>query len=164
MPFVIRYPREIAPGTVCHDIASNVDFAPTFLDLAGLVQPSYMQGRSMRTLLQGKTPPDWPQIAYHRYWMHRDAIHNAYAHYGIRTQRYKLVYWYNQGLGAPGSQPGGEPPEWELFDCEVDPLELINCHDDPAYRGTVREMTKLLERTMANIGDEPAHPLVGGAA
>lgn len=157
MPFLVRYPREIAPGTVCNDIASNVDFAPTFLDLAGLTRPSYMQGRSLKPLLKGRTPQDWSQVAYHRYWMHRDAIHDAYAHYGIRTQRYKLVYWYNQGLGAPGAQPGGEAPEWEFFDCEADPLELINCHDDPAYRNTVREMKQLLERTMADIGDEPAH-------
>jgi arylsulfatase A-like enzyme len=164
MPFLVRYPREIAPGSVCDDIASNVDFAPTFLDLAGLAIPSYMQGRSLRPLLAGQTLADWPQVAYHRYWMHRDAIHNAYAHYGIRTQRYKLVYWYNEGLGTPGSQPGGEPVEWEFFDCETDPLELINCHDDPAYRSTIRAMKDLLDQTMATIGDEPAHPAAASAS
>ncbi|GAA0758053.1 sulfatase [Ideonella azotifigens] len=157
MPFLVRYPREIPPGTICNDIASNVDFAPTFLDIAGIPVPTYMQGRSLRPLLKGATPTDWSQVAYHRYWMHRDAIHNAYAHYGIRTQQYKLVYWYNQGLGAPGSQGGGEAPEWELFDCNADPLELINVYDDPAYRSIVHEMTALLDRTMAEIGDEPRH-------
>jgi arylsulfatase A-like enzyme len=158
MPFVVRYPREITAGSVCDDIVTNVDFAPTFLDVAGVVQPSYMQGRSFRALLQGHLPPDWEQLAYHRYWMHRDATHNAYAHYGIRNKRYKLIYWYNQGLGLPGTHDGDEPPEWELFDCVQDPLELINSYHDPRYRGVVSEMTALLERKMAEIGDEPMHP------
>lgn len=157
MPFLVRYPREIAAGSVCADIVCNVDFAPTFLDVAGVVQPSYMQGRSFRALLQGRTPSDWEQLAYHRYWMHRDATHNAYAHYGVRNQRYKLIHWYNQGLGLPETQAGGEPPEWELFDCQQDPLELINCHADPRYAQVVAEMTARLERKMAEIGDEPVH-------
>jgi arylsulfatase A-like enzyme len=157
MPFVIRYPREIEAGSICSDIASNVDFAPTILDLAGVAQPSYMQGRSLRPLLNGKTPSDWRQAAYHRYWMHRDEFHNAYAHYGIRTRRFKLIYWYNEGLDLPGTQPSGEPPEWEFFDCVTDPLELINSYGDPRYRAEIAEMTRLLERTMAEIGDIPAH-------
>ena len=93
--------------------------------------------------------------------MHRDATHNAYAHYGIRNKRYKLIYWYEQGLGLPETQPGSEPPEWELFDCIEDPLELMNCYHDPAYRSVVSEMTELLERKMAEIGDEPMHPATG---
>ena len=157
MPFLARYPREIAAGSVCADIASNVDFAPTFLDLAGLTIPSYMQGHSLRPLLQGLTPADWQQVAYHRYWMHRDAIHNAYAHYGIRTQRYKLVYWYKQGVELPGAHPGGEAPEWEFFDCQHDPLELLNCHADPQFAEPVAELTRLLDAKMAEIGDDPAH-------
>ncbi len=157
MPFVARWPREIAPGGVRTAIASNVDFAPTFLDLAGTAVPSYMQGRSLRGLLRGELPADWPQVAYHRYWMHQDEYHNAYAHYGIRDHRYKLIYWYNQGLGARGSQPGGQSPEWELFDCEKDPLELFNCWAEPAYREVVRRMTALLEQKMLEIGDTPAH-------
>jgi arylsulfatase A-like enzyme len=161
MPFLLRYPREVAAGSVCDEIITNVDFAPTFLDVAGVVQPSYMQGRSFRALLRGHVPSDWEQLAYHRYWMHRDETHNAYAHYGVRNKRYKLIYWYNQGLGLPETQPGSEPPEWELFDCADDPLELINCYHDPGYRSVVREMTMLLERKMAEIGDEPMHPQQG---
>jgi hypothetical protein len=132
-PFFARFPREIKPGSVCNDLIFNVDFAPTFLDLAGVSVPSYMQGRSTRPLLQGETPSDWPGVAYHRYWMHQDEYHNAFAHYGIRDQRYKLIYWYNQGFGLPGTQSGGQAPEWEFFDCEKDPLELFNCYRDPAY-------------------------------
>lgn len=157
MPFLIRYPKEIQANTVCDDIASNVDFAPTFLDFAEATIPSYMQGRSMRTLLNGECPADWPTIAYHRYWMHKDEFHNAYAHYGIRNQRYKLIYWYNQGYGLPGTQPGGEPPEWELFDCEKDPLEILNCYHDPEYKHIVESMTQILTSKMLAIGDDPAH-------
>jgi arylsulfatase A-like enzyme len=157
MPFVVRLPSQIQPGSVCDTLLSNVDFAPTFLDLAGLPVPSYMQGRSIRPLLQGQTPPDWPAVAYHRYWMHQDEYHNAYAHYGIRDQRYKLIYWYNQGLGLPGTLPGGQAPEWELFDCEDDPLELFNRYQDPAYQPQVARMTQLLEAKMLKIGDDMLH-------
>ena len=164
MPFLVRYPAEIPAGTVCEDIASNVDFAPTFLDYARAPQPSYMQGRSLRELFSQQVPADWPTVAYHRYWMHRDEYHNSYAHYGIRNQRYKLIYWYNQGYGLPGTQPGGEPMQWELFDCEKDPLELMNCYDDPAYAEVVATMTRQLDETMLAIGDTPAHPRVNGVS
>jgi arylsulfatase A-like enzyme len=157
MPFLARFPREIKPGSVCNDLISNVDFAPTFLDLAGVSVPSYMQGRSTRPLLQGETPSDWPGVAYHRYWMHQDEYHNAYAHYGIRDQRYKLIYWYNQGFGLPGTQSGGQAPEWEFFDCEKDPLELFNCYRDPAHQAQVARMMGLLEDKMLEIGDDMLH-------
>lgn len=162
MPFLIRYPKEIRGGSVCDDIISNVDFAALWLDYAGLKRPTYMQGRSFRALLCGKTPPNWPQLAYHRYWMHRDAMHNAYAHYGVRNQRYKLIYWYNQGFGLPGTQEGGEEDrEWELFDCEQDPLELFNCYYNPEYAEIVKSLTADLENLMEEIGDEPVHPKRG---
>lgn len=89
MPLVARYPPEIKAGSAIKDIVQNVDFAATILDVAGLQVPSYMQGRSFRKILQGED-----HLAYHRYWMHRDPIHNAYAHYGVRDTRYKLIYWY----------------------------------------------------------------------
>ncbi|KAI0015458.1 N-acetylglucosamine-6-sulfatase [Xylariomycetidae sp. FL0641] len=158
MPFLIRYPREIAPGSVCNGIISNVDFAATWLDQAGLKIPSYMQGRSFRPLLRGSTPKDWKQLAYHRYWMHRDVIHEAYAHYGVRNHRYKLIYWYNEGFDLPGTREGGQDREWELFDCENDPLELFNCYSEPAYKQVVQDLTSQLEELMEEIGDEPCHP------
>ena len=159
MPFMIRYPREIKPSSVCNDVVSNVDFAATWLDYADLRVPSYMQSRSFRSLCAGNTPKDWLQIAYHRYWMHRDLIHEAYAHYGIRDQRYKLIYWYNEGFELEGTQEGGQDREWELYDCEKDPLELFNCYSDPAYQDVVRDMTRELESLMQEIGDEPVHEL-----
>jgi len=156
MPFLIRYPAGFGTGTV-DAIATNVDFAPTFLDYAGLPIPSYMQGRSLRPVLAGQVPDDWPEVAYHRYWMHKDAIHNAFAHYGVRDQRYKLIYWYNEALDQPGARSGDEPPEWELFDCVADPLELVNVFHDPAKAGIVRDMIAKLDAKMAEIGDIPEH-------
>ena len=96
-------------------------------------------------------------IAYHRYFMHRDRFRNAYAHYGVRDRRYKLIYWYNEGFGLPGTGEGGQRREWELFDCEKDPLELFNVYSDPAYAEVVTALTGKLERKMAEIGDEPVH-------
>jgi len=156
MPFLIRYPAGFGPG-VTDAITTNVDFAPTFLDYAGLAVPSYMQGRSLRPVLEGRVPGNWPQVAYHRYWMHKDAIHNAFAHYGIRDQRYKLIYWYNEPLDQPGARHGDEPPEWELFDCVADPLELVNVFHDPAMAGVVRDMIAKLDAKIAEVGDIPEH-------
>lgn len=157
MPFLVKYPKGIKAGTVNKDMVSNVDFAQTFLDYAGVPQPNYMQGRSIRPLLEGNTPEDWTDLAYHRYWMNQDDIHNAYAHYGIRTHDYKLIYWYNEDLNEEGANPGTDKPEWELFDLKKDPLELFNVYHDPAYGDVVREMTAKLDGEMARIGDTPLH-------
>lgn len=157
MPFLIRYPRSIAAGSLSDDIAMNVDFAPTFLDYAGAAVPSYMQGRSLRPIFEGRTGPDWQSSAYHRYWMHKDEFHHAWAHYGLRNQRYKLIYWYNSALGQLGAVAGDEPPEWELFDCDADPLELFNIANDPDYADVFQSMLRELDAKMAEIGDLPEH-------
>ncbi|KAK2598835.1 hypothetical protein N8I77_012220 [Diaporthe amygdali] len=157
MPLLARFPGKIKEGSIIKDIVQNVDFAATMLDIAGLQVPSYMQGRSFRKVLQGETPEDWDQLAYHRYWMHRDPIHNAYAHYGVRDTRYKLIYWYNEGFGLPGTSLGGEEKQWELFDTQEDPFELFNVFSEPAYSSVVSEMMRKLERKMTDIGDEWVH-------
>lgn len=158
MPFLVKYPNVIKPGTVCNDIISNVDFAATWLDLADLRIPSYMQGSSFLNLLQGTPRPKTDDtVAYHRYWMHGDVFHNAYAHYGCRNKRYKIIFWYNEGLDQPGTRPGGEEQEWELFDCQEDPLELFNVWTEPSYRQAREEMLRALEEKMEEIGDVPAH-------
>lgn len=164
MPFLMRYPKMIKPQSVCNDIICNVDFAATILDLCGVKKPSYMQGTSFRPLLEAttgkcKTPEDWQQVAYHRYWMNRDVIHEAYAHYGVRDQRYKLIYWYCEDLGELGARPGieGEEKEWELFDCEKDPFELFNVYNEAEYQDVVKKMRVLLDKKMEEIGDEPQH-------
>ena len=136
MPFIVRYPKEIAAGSVNKDMILNVDFAPLFLELAGLPVPADMQGHSIRPLLQGETPDDWRQAMYYRYWMHK-THHNVYAHYGIRTHQHKLIYYYPDALGTEGSIDESYEPEWELFDLVKDPYELNNVVGDPAYAETV---------------------------
>lgn len=157
MPFLVRFPKLVKAGSTCDAMASNVDFAQTFLDIAGLPQPNYMQGRSLKPLLEGTVPDDWTDLAYHRYWMNQDFCHNAYAHYGIRTHDFKLIYWYNEDCGEPGATPGSGQPEWELFDLRKDPLELHNVYGDPAYAEPVATMTAKLEAEMQRIGDTPMH-------
>jgi len=151
MPFLVRHPREVKSGSENDDMVSNVDFAQTFLEIAGLAQPNYMQGRSLLPLLQGKTPTDWTDLAYHRYWMNQDDIHNAYAHYGIRTKEFKLIYWYNEDLGEQGATPGTDKPQWELFDLKNDPSELTNVYSEPEYSEAVKLMTAKLDAEMQRI-------------
>src|SRR3546814_12508920 len=85
------------------------------------------------------------------------ATHKACARYSIGDQRYKLIYGYNEPLDRPGARSGGGPPEWELFDCVADPLELLNVFHDPAMAGIVRDMIAKLDAKLAEIGDIPAH-------
>lgn len=159
MPFLIRYPRAISPGTVNANIVTNLDFAPTFLDFAGLPTPTAFQGASLRPLLGGATPPDWQTALYYRYWMHL-GDHYVYAHYGIRTQRYKLIYYYADALGQPATIDEPKEPEWELFDLERDPHELHSVFHDPAYADIVGELRAELRRLQEEAGDQP-HPSEG---
>lgn len=154
MPFIIRYPREIEPGTVNKNMILNVDFAPTFLDYAGIEVPGQMQGASFRPLLNGEVPEGWQTSMYYRYWMHL-AHHNVYAHYGVRTLRYKLIYYYADALGQPGAIDEPKEPEWELFDLEKDPYELHNVYSDPAYADVVKELKEELHRLQRKVGDKP---------
>ena len=165
MPFVVRYPRQIQAGSVCDELMTNTDFAPTFLDYAGADVPSDMQGYSARPLFEGATPDDWQQAVYYRYWMHGEGSHNSAAHYGVRTKRYKLIYYYAEALDMAGASDQLQlEPEWELFDCEKDPQELNSVYHDPAYADVVRELTAELERLQALYEDEPRHTPTAAAA
>ena len=155
MPFVVRYPKEVEPGSVNKDIVLNTDFAPLFLELAETEIPDQIQGRSIRPLLQGKTPSDWRQSMYYRYWMHKDPNHNVYAHYGVRTHRYKLIYYYSEALDQPGAIDESLTPEWELFDLDNDPCELNNVYHDPDYSGVVQELKDELHRQQKEVQDTP---------
>ncbi len=156
MPFIICFPREIAPGQANQDMIRNVDFAPTFLDVAGAVIPQEFQGRSFRPLLQGQTPADWEQMLYYRYWMHK-AHHNVYAHYGIRTLDHKLIYYYADALDQAGAIDETYEPEWELFDLKQDPYELNNVYHDPAYADIINQLKVDLYRLQSELGDERYH-------
>ncbi|MEZ4699351.1 MAG: sulfatase [Rhodothermales bacterium] len=131
-PFIVRWPGHIQPGSVNGDFVSNLDFGPTFLELAGVTPPASMQGRSLKPIFEGNTPADWRKSHYYQYYEY-PASHCVQRHYGVRTERYKLIYFYLVD-------------EWELFDLETDPDELTSVYDDPAYADVVAEMKTELER------------------
>ncbi len=158
MPFLVRYPREIRAGSTSAAMALNVDFAATFLDYAGLDVPSSMQGRSLRPVLRGETPAEWRTSTYYRYWVNRDVAHHVWAHYGVRTHRHKLVYYYDEPCGAPGAALGRGAPEWELFDLERDPQEMTSVHGDPVYADVTLELKAELRRLQAELGDTECAP------
>jgi len=139
MPFLIRYPGKIKPGSVNDAMILNVDFAPTFLDCAGLPLPKDLQGRSFKPLLEGRTPKDWRSIWYYRYY-HYPAHHRVQPHYGVRTERYKLIFFNRIG-------------EWELFDLRQDPDELNNVYAHRRYAGTVRKLKAEMTRLRQELDD-----------
>jgi N-acetylglucosamine-6-sulfatase len=158
MPFIVRYPRLISGGGVSNAIINNVDFAPTLLDMAGQAAPDEMQGRSFLSILQGKTPEDWRTATYYRYWMHM-AHHDNPAHYGLRTARYKLIFFYGLPLDAAGAVGEPTPPHWEFYDLERDSREMNNAYHDPAYAGVIQKLKADLFRTKRQLGDtDEAHP------
>jgi arylsulfatase A-like enzyme len=152
-PLIIRWPSHVKGGTVNSDMILNLDHAPTFLETAGAALPPEMQGKSYKSILEGKTPPDWRQSMYYRYWMHLDGSHNVPAHYGVRTNRYTLIYYYGKGLGKKGAKNIELAPEWELFDNQKDPQQVRNVYADPAYAAVVRELREELERLRREVGD-----------
>jgi arylsulfatase A-like enzyme len=131
-PFVVRWPGVTEPGSSSDAIVSNLDFAETFLGLAGVEIPDDMQGRSLVPLLQGRAPGDWRTSFYYHYYEF-PAVHSVRRHYGVRDQRYKLIHFYNLD-------------EWELYDLAEDPLEIRNCYTDPRYELVVQRMTGELLR------------------
>ncbi len=155
MPLIVRFPREVPADSVSNDMVLNVDFAPTLLDLAGIDVPAQMQGRSFRTILTGGRPENWQSSMYYRYWMHRDADHNVWAHYGIRTHTHKLIYFYNDPLNQPGANGPADPPEWELFDLVNDPFEVANVYEDSRNVELVERLTAELLQLQLAVGDSP---------
>ena len=155
MPFLIRYPGGIKAKSVNKDMVLNIDFAPMFLDFAGQSTPKEMQGRSFRPLLAGHTPKDWRKAMYYRYWMHM-ADHGIPAHYGVRTTRYKLIYYYGKPLGSAGALPTETAPEWELFDLEKDPHEMNSLYGEPKYAKIQKQLTEEMYKLQKECGDSQA--------
>jgi len=140
MPLLVRWPRETKPGSVNKDIVLNLDFAETFLDAAGADIPADMQGQSFKPILQGKTPKNLRDAMYYHYYEYPGA-HAVKRHYGIRTQRYKLIHFYY------------DIDCWELFDLEKDPHELNNVYNEPSYADIVKELTQKLHRLQTKFKD-----------
>ncbi|MHA6513420.1 sulfatase family protein [Tessaracoccus sp. Z1128] len=158
MPLLIRWPAEIPAGSRSEAMITNVDFAATFLDICGLdpdVALPSQQGRSFRALLRGENIDDWQTSMYYRYWEHDDPHHHAPAHYGVRTGKHKYIVYYNDGLGTPGSSERIMPIEYELYDLERDPDELINVADDPRYATVRQALEAELSRLQRLYGDQP---------
>ena len=143
MPFIIRYPREIKPGTTVNDIILNIDFAELFLDYARAKVPETMQGTSFRENLRGNTPENWRDAMYYRYWENSP---QRPAHYGIRTHKYKLIYYY--GLNSEAC--------WELYDLKNDPLEQVNIYNQPENRDIIKQLKKKLDQLQKYFKDDPA--------
>jgi arylsulfatase A-like enzyme len=155
MPFLMRYPGAIRPGSVNRDMVLNIDFAPMFLDYAGVKAPSDMQGRSFRTNIEGHTPGNWRKAMYYRYWMHNDNDHHVPGHYGLRIDRWKLIYFYGKPMSANGANPPDTQPEWELYDLKNDPHEMQNLYPDPKHASIIRHLKSELDRLQLEAGDTP---------
>ncbi len=133
-PFLVRWPGVTKPGTVNKDLVSNLDFAETFLEAARQPIPAEMQGRSLVPVLRGQTPADWRKSFYYHYYEWPQP-HRVRPHYGVVTDRYKLVRFY-----------GTSDDYWELYDRQKDPNELKSYYDDPAYAKTKAELQVELAR------------------
>ena len=159
MPFVIVYPKEIKGGSRIQDFILNTDFAALFADYAGLKTPGFVQGRSFRENLEGKTPPDWRQVMYYRYWEH---LIKRPAHFGIRNKQYKLIFYYGQPLGVTGSQQQATTPGWEFYDLAIDPHELHNAYHDPHYQDTIQKMKRelLVQKHLAGDDQDAKSPVM----
>ena len=138
-PLLVRWPGVIKPGSVNKDMVSNLDFAESFLEAAGLPIPERMQGRSLLPLFRGQTPADWRKSFYYHYYEH-PAVHNVAKQYGVITQRYKLVHFYEPEFNY-----------WELFDLQQDPLELKSVYGEPAYASVQKDLEKELARLRTEL-------------
>jgi arylsulfatase A-like enzyme len=147
-PLLVRWPGVAKPGTVNKQMVSNLDFAQTFLDLAGLDQPSDMQGKSLKPLFEGKEPKDWRDSIYYHYYCFPE-YHAVRRHDGVRNSRYKLMHFYDLD-------------EWELFDLKKDPKEMKSVHDDPKYAATLMHMKGELAKLRKQYKVPPAPKLRKG--
>ncbi|OHB49506.1 MAG: sulfatase [Planctomycetes bacterium GWF2_41_51] len=140
MPLLVRWPKKIKARTVSQDIVLNLDFASTFLNAANTAIPNDIQGESIMPILQGHHPSDWRNAMYYHFYEF-PAIHQVKRHYGIRTDRYKLIHFYY------------DIDAWELYDLNTDPEELKNLYDDPKYFVIVKKLKKELELLRKQYGD-----------
>ena len=140
MPLVMRWPGVVKPGSRPAPMVQNIDYGPTFTEIAGGKVPEGLHGRSFVPVLRGETPADWRRSVYYHYY---DPGHGVPKHYGVRTERYTLVHFYTSD-------------EWELFDREKDPQQMRSVYADPAYAATVKELKTELERLRTHFGDNTA--------
>jgi len=150
MPFIIRWPGQVAPGTRFAPMIQNIDYAPTFLEMAGRPAPADVQGRSFAPILRGQTPADWRRSIYYHYYEF-PAEHQVARQCGVRTAQHKLIHYY-------------QTDEWELFDLAKDPREMRSVYADPAYATVVAGLKRELERLRTDYKCPPhdQEPRMGG--
>ena len=139
MPFLIRWPGTVKPGTRPTELIQNIDYAPTFLEMSGLEIPGEVQGRSLMPLLRGGDS-GWRTSLYYAYYEFGE--HAVPQHFGVRTQRHKLFYF-------------PKTDEWQLFDLFKDPGEMRSVHDEPAYQQIRTTLTEEFHR-LRKLYDAPA--------
>ena len=153
MPFLVRFPKTVKAGQNFDTIIENVDYAPTMLDFAGAAIPQSVQGRSFKSLLEtGEEAGDWKKAAYYRYWMHM-AHHDNPAHLGMRTKRYKLIYFYGCNYQGGYQTPAG----WELYDMKNDPHETKNLYHNPKHAKLAQSLKGWLAKVRKRVGDDGSH-------
>ena len=141
MPLIVKWPGVTKPGSRDRHLVQNLDYAQTFLDMAGVEAPSDMQGSSLVPLLRGEQPADWRQAIYYHYYEF-PSVHMVPRHYGIRTERYKLMHFYQFG------------EEWELYDLEKDPDELENLYGRGGYARVTLDLKNWLEQLRLDYRDD----------
>ena len=156
-PLLLRWPAVVRPGSVNTNLISNIDFAETFLQAAGVAIPDRMQGRSLMPLLYGATPADWRTAYYYHYYEY-PADHNVRPHYGVITDRYTLAHFYKPTVFAPDQHAIADIPDdyWELFDREKDPGEMRSVFGNPAYAEVQTSLMQEVFRQRAAL-KEPAN-------
>ncbi len=145
-PFLVRWPGVIKPGSVNNKIVSLIDFASTFLDIAQCPNLPDVHGRSLVPLFKGETPADWRKSLYYHYYEF-PVPHRVRPHYGVITDRYKLIHYYKPDVD-----------DWELMDREKDPLETKSFYNDPAYADTVKELKAEILRLQAEVKETMPPP------
>ena len=140
MPFIIRYPGKIKPRTVVNDIITNIDFAPTLLEMAGVSVPEAVQGKSFFNNLKGKTSKDWRQSMYYHYYEF-PFYHRVQPHYGIRNQRYKLIHFYY------------DVDIWEFYDLQNDSSEINNLINSETHTEIIDSLKTELYRLKEEYGN-----------
>jgi arylsulfatase A-like enzyme len=139
MPFLVRWPQEIKPGTASDGMILNIDFAPTILHAAGIQPHEDMQGRSFVPLLRGTIPSDWRRSMYYRYYF---SHFQTEPHFGLRTHTHKLIHF-------------DRIDQWEMYDLINDPNEMNNLYDSPEHQPLVAELKAELKRLQKEVGDDP---------
>ena len=141
-PLLIRFPEEIRAGLIVQKLVQNLDFAPTLLDLTTGIVPADMQGLSLRPLLDEAAQAKWRTSLYYHYYEYPHGWHSVHPHYGVRTERYKLIHFY------------GEMDHWELYDLMEDPDELDNLYDDSEYAAVRTDLQDELRKLRLEYNDQ----------